>query len=134
MRWSLRLIPDRISSCFGSLLCERREMQEFRSSKLARAAAVLVSLASGMLMLPGFVPAAQQGSGAGAETAKAKEPTTATAAIKLLDLRKIQKLNSNQVFEDLATSTTYTSKASLAAAIAYYTAELGSLGWVEART
>ncbi len=47
-------------------------------------------------------------------------------AVRVLDIRTIQKLNLERVYNESATYATYSSRSSLAAAVAYYTAELGS--------
>ncbi len=57
--------------------------------------------------------------------------TKARDAIKALDLRTIRKLNVDQVYNESATYATYSGRSSLAAAVAYYKAELASRGWEE---
>jgi hypothetical protein len=61
------------------------------------------------------------------------EPTTAANALKLLDFRSIKKIQRLASFDDSATSVQYTSRASIAAALAFYQAELGTRGWTELR-
>jgi hypothetical protein len=57
--------------------------------------------------------------------------TRARGAIKALDLRTIRKLNADQVYNESATYVIYSGRSSLAAAVAYYKAELASRGWHE---
>ena len=52
-------------------------------------------------------------------------------AIKVLDLRTIPKLDLDRLYSESATYATYTGRSNLAAAVAYYKAELASRGWEE---
>lgn len=61
-------------------------------------------------------------------------PTTARAAIALIDLRELPKLNAERTYEDTATRTQYPSKSAVASAVAHYQAELKERGWTEARS
>jgi hypothetical protein len=75
------------------------------------------------------LPAAAVADGAGpVDRAGATKPR---GAIKVLDLRAVPKLNLDQIYNDSATGAIYSGGSSLAAAVAYYKAELASRGWEE---
>src|SRR6478735_6938443 len=62
------------------------------------------------------------------------EPCSTRSALKAIDFRTIPKLNKLQVLDDGPTIFMYSSKSSIAAAVAYYTAELKSRGWDEQKS